>query len=76
MPDECHDWCAPAGVGAIYYPFAWREGVAGYRCHFGHTWTCNWGHRASGDEPLNADTPQGEIFFYNENNEQIWKATQ
>lgn len=49
MPDECHDGCSRTDVHGYYYPWKWREGTARYRCARGHTWTCGWGHRESGE---------------------------
>jgi predicted GIY-YIG superfamily endonuclease len=54
MPDACHDYCDEIKV---YFPWKWRNGLAYYRCRFGHRWTCWWGHVDSGDAPENAGVP-------------------
>lgn len=65
MPDECHDECNKAGdrtVPYYYYPYKWRAGIARYRCARGHTWTCGWGHRESGE----ASEMSGKAHVYGE----------
>lgn len=51
MPDECHDYCARAGIYETYFPYAWSGGVAHYRCRQGHAWECRWGHYFAGKAP-------------------------
>jgi predicted GIY-YIG superfamily endonuclease len=64
MPDECHDFCSPAGVSAMYYPYRWDSGIAHYQCAAGHRWTCTWGHRATGSDPLRVGLPIGNVLWF------------
>ena len=60
MPDQCHDFCLflDPDDGTIYFPYFWIDGVASYECKNGHSWTCTWGHRQSGEAPENRRFPE------------------
>jgi hypothetical protein len=55
MPDECHDHCQDQ---TVYWPFRWTRGLAQYQCAAGHSWSCGWGHGASGGAPENRGQPR------------------
>lgn len=68
MPDDCHEHCARKGIVSIYYPYAWSNGRAFYRCNRGHTWTCRWGLvKGAGEDLTNAGNPIQQLLEIEEN---------
>lgn len=60
MPDICHDYCAQVNIFETYFPYEWSGGLAHYRCHQGHDWTCGWGHYFAGRAPWLAGLSQSQ----------------